>query len=39
MHADARKLLWDAQDAAKRMARFTAGNAHGRRAGYAALIV
>ena len=25
MHADARKLLWDAQDAAERIARFTAG--------------
>jgi hypothetical protein len=25
MHADARKLLWDAQQAADRVARFTAG--------------
>ena len=25
MHADARKLLWDAQQAAERIARFTAG--------------
>jgi uncharacterized protein with HEPN domain len=25
MHADARKLLWDAQQAAERVARFTAG--------------
>ena len=25
MHADARKLLWDAQHAAERIARFTAG--------------
>ena len=25
MHADARKLLWDAQKAAERVARFTAG--------------
>ena len=25
MHADARKLLWDAQQAAERIARFTSG--------------
>lgn len=25
MHADARKLLWDAQQAAERVARFTVG--------------
>jgi hypothetical protein len=25
MHADARKLLWDAQQAAERIARFTLG--------------
>ena len=25
MHADARKLLWDAQQASERVARFTAG--------------
>jgi uncharacterized protein with HEPN domain len=29
MHADARKLLWDAQRAAERIARFTAGKTFG----------
>jgi uncharacterized protein with HEPN domain len=28
MHADARKLLWDAQDAAERIARFTTGKTY-----------
>lgn len=29
MHADARKLLWDAQQAVERIARFTAGKTFG----------